>query len=157
MSVSAHMQKARAFLQDAQLCSGHERYDSAASRAYYAMFRAALALMEQYGYLRPAWNHGRLKGALVRSMVEERAILMKLSHKEDLLVERVIEKIKEIDPAARVKVSFDTVENEDVVILVYTDKSTLEIVRHTAPYTVDIAAHEGLDIVVLPMDRESNQ
>ena len=43
------------------------------------MFRAALALMEQYGYLRPAWNHGRLKGALVRSMVEERAIL---SHRE---------------------------------------------------------------------------
>jgi hypothetical protein len=82
---------------------------------------------------------------------------MKLSHKEDLLVERVIEKIKEIDPAARVKVSFDTVENEDVVILVYTDKSTLDIVRHTAPYTVDIAAHEGLDIVVLPMDRESSQ
>jgi hypothetical protein len=39
------------------------------------MFRAALAFMEQHGYLRPAWNHGRLKGALVRSMVEERAIL----------------------------------------------------------------------------------
>jgi uncharacterized protein (UPF0332 family) len=75
VSISEHLQKARAFLQDAQLCSGHERYDSAASRAYYAMFRAALALMEQYGYLRPAWNHGRLKGALVRSMVEERAIL----------------------------------------------------------------------------------
>jgi uncharacterized protein (UPF0332 family) len=69
------MQKARVFLQDAQLCSDHARYDSSASRGYYAVFRAALALMEQYGYLRPAWNHGRLKGALVRSMVEERAIL----------------------------------------------------------------------------------
>ena len=74
MSVAEHIQKARVFLQDAQLCWDHERYDSS-SRGYYAMFRAALALMEQYGYLRPAWNHGRLKGALVRSMVEERAIL----------------------------------------------------------------------------------
>lgn len=43
------------------------------------MFRAALALMEQYGYMRPAWNHSRLKGALVRNMVEGRAIL---THRE---------------------------------------------------------------------------
>jgi hypothetical protein len=82
---------------------------------------------------------------------------VKLSYKADLLVERVIQKIKEIDPAAGVKVSFDAIENEDVIILVYTDKSTLDIVRHTAPYTVDIAAHNDLDIVVLPMDREAAQ
>jgi hypothetical protein len=82
---------------------------------------------------------------------------VKLSHKADLLVKRVIQKIKEIDPAARVKVSFDAIENEDVIILVYTDKSTLDIVRHTAPCTVDIAAHDGLDIVVLPMDRAAAQ
>jgi len=37
--------------------------------------RAALALMEQYGYVRPAWNPGRLKGALVSNMVEGRAVL----------------------------------------------------------------------------------
>jgi hypothetical protein len=82
---------------------------------------------------------------------------VKLSHKADLLVERVIQKIKEIDPTAGVKVSFDAIENEDVIILVYTDKSTLDIVRHTAPCTVDIAAHNDLDIVVLPMAREAAQ
>ncbi len=75
MSVSEDVQKARIFLEDAHLCSNHERYDSSANRAYYAMFRAAIALIEQYGYLRPSWNHGRLKGALVRRMVEERSIL----------------------------------------------------------------------------------
>lgn len=79
MPASDHVQKARTFLQDAQLCANHERYDSSSSRVYYAMFRAAIALMEQYSYLRPSWNHGRLKGALVRRMVEERAIL---THRE---------------------------------------------------------------------------
>ena len=43
------------------------------------MYRAALALLEYYGYLRPAWNHGRLKAALVSNMVEGRAVL---SHRE---------------------------------------------------------------------------
>jgi hypothetical protein len=80
---------------------------------------------------------------------------MKLSHKEDLLVERVIKKIKEVDPTADVQVTFDAIEDEDVVILVYTDKSTLDIVHHTAPDTIDIAAHNGLDILVLPRDRKS--
>ena len=82
---------------------------------------------------------------------------MNLSPKEELLVERVINKIKEVDPKAMVKVTFDTIEHEDVVILVYTDKSTLDIVRHTASDTVDIAAHDGLDILVLPRDREPAQ
>ena len=86
MSVAEHMTKADAFLQDAYLCAQHERYDSSVSRAYYAMFRAALALMEQYSYVRPARNHGRLKGALVRNMVEGRAIL---THREVEQVESV--------------------------------------------------------------------
>ena len=79
---------------------------------------------------------------------------MKLSHKEELLVERVINKIKQVDPTAEVKVTFDTLEDEDLIILVYTDQSTLDIVRHTAPDTVDIAAHNGLDILVLPRARK---
>ena len=52
MAVPEHMQKARAFFQDAQLCADHGRYDSSASRAYYAMFRAAIALLEQHGDVR---------------------------------------------------------------------------------------------------------
>jgi len=75
MPVPEHLQKARTFLQDAQLCVDHGRNDSAASRAYYAMFRAALALLEQYGDVRRAWNHGRLALALERNMVEARGLL----------------------------------------------------------------------------------
>lgn len=71
MAVAAHLQKARAFLQDAQLCVDHRRYDSAVNRAYYAMFRAAIALLEHYGDVRPGWNHGRLEQALRRRMARE--------------------------------------------------------------------------------------
>ena len=57
------------FLQDAQVCLNHGRFRSAASRDYYAVFHAAIALFEHYG-LRPAnfigrngwpatrWEHG---------------------------------------------------------------------------------------------------
>jgi uncharacterized protein (UPF0332 family) len=72
MPVPEHLRKARAFLQDAQLCVDHGRYDSATSRAYYAMFRAAIALLEHFGDVRPGWNHGRLEQALRREMVRER-------------------------------------------------------------------------------------
>jgi uncharacterized protein (UPF0332 family) len=75
MSVLEHLRKARAFLQDAQLCVGHGRYDSAVSRAYYTMFRAAIALLEHYGDVRPGWNHGRLEQALRREIVGERGLV----------------------------------------------------------------------------------
>jgi uncharacterized protein (UPF0332 family) len=71
MSVLGHLRKARAFLQDAQLCVGHGSDDSAVSRAYYTMCRAAIALLEHYGDVRPGWNHGRLERALRREMVRE--------------------------------------------------------------------------------------
>ncbi len=82
---------------------------------------------------------------------------MQLNPKTDALVKRVIRKIKEADPHAVVHVTFDTLEQEDVLLLVYTDKPTLDIVRQTAPVTVDIAVHEGFDIVVLPMDRAKTE
>lgn len=75
MAVAAHLQKARAFLQDAQLCVDHGRYDSAVSRTYYAMFRAAIALLEHHGDVRPGWNHGRLEQALRRRMVRESGLV----------------------------------------------------------------------------------
>ena len=74
MAVPEHLQKAQAFLRDAQLCADHGRYDSAVSRAYYAMFRAAIALLEQYGAIRPGWNHGRLARILEQRMVHTKAL-----------------------------------------------------------------------------------
>lgn len=75
MAVAAHLQKAGVFLQDAQLCTDHGRYDSSASRAYYAMFRAAIALLEHHGDVRPGWNHGQLARLLSERMVNTRALL----------------------------------------------------------------------------------
>jgi uncharacterized protein (UPF0332 family) len=75
MPVLEHLHKAQVFLQDAQLCVDHGRYDSAVSRAYYAMFRAAIALLEHYGDVRPGWNHGRLEQALRRGIVRERGLV----------------------------------------------------------------------------------
>ncbi len=63
------------FLQDARFLFSQERYDSCVSRAYYSIYRAAIALMEHFGYIRPTWNHGRLLSALRQRMVIERGIL----------------------------------------------------------------------------------
>lgn len=75
---------------------------------------------------------------------------MELSPKARLLVDRVIQHIKEFDPQAVVKIADDTLEREDILLLVYTDKPTLETIRHITPCTLDILVNEGLDIVALP-------
>lgn len=46
------------------------------------MYRAAIALMEHFGYIRPTWNHGRLLSALRQRMVIERGILERESVKQ---------------------------------------------------------------------------
>ena len=51
---------------------------------------------------------------------------MELTYKEKVLVDRVIQHIKEFDPQAVVKIANDTLEHEDILLLVYTDKPTLE-------------------------------
>ncbi|MFQ6043358.1 MAG: hypothetical protein ACE5PV_21100 [Candidatus Poribacteria bacterium] len=79
---------------------------------------------------------------------------MRLSNKEELLVGRVIGKIKEIAPASIVKIQLDTIEGTDVDILVYTDKSAMDILRHTAGLTLEILANEGFHIGVLPIKRD---
>lgn len=75
---------------------------------------------------------------------------MKLSPGEQALVNRVIQKIKEFDPQAIVKVADDTIEHEDVLILVYTDKPSLETIQHIVLCTGDSLVNEDLDILVVP-------
>ena len=75
---------------------------------------------------------------------------MELTHKEKVLVDRVIQHIKEFDPQAVVKIADDTLEHEDILLLVYTDKPTLETIHHITPCTLDILGHEGLHILALP-------
>ena len=63
--------------------------------------------------------------------------MVQLTPKEQALVDRVIQKIQEFDPQAIVKIADDTIEHEDVLILVYTDKPSLETIQHIVPYTGD--------------------
>lgn len=79
---------------------------------------------------------------------------MKLSNSEEWFVEEVITKIKKIDPESIVKIRLDTVEDVDVDILVYTDKSTMEILRGTAGLTAEILSEKGFHIGVLPIKKE---
>ena len=78
---------------------------------------------------------------------------MQLTPKEHMLVERVIQKIKEFDPQAIVQIADDTLEHEDILLYVYTDKPSLDIIHHTTPFLGDILVHEDVDILVIPRDR----
>ena len=79
---------------------------------------------------------------------------MELTPKERVLVDRVIQHIKKFDPQAVVKIADDTLEHEDILLLVYTDKPTLETIQHITPCTLDILVNEGLHIVALPEDKD---
>lgn len=52
-------QKAKAFLEDAKLLLEHQRFNSAISRAYYALFQFSIYLLAQYGETRfnNKWSH----------------------------------------------------------------------------------------------------
>jgi len=43
---------------------------------------------------------------------------MQLTYRENVLIEKVIQKIKEFDPKAIVEISEDTIEHEDILLFV---------------------------------------
>ena len=55
------LRKAQLFIQAAEICHQAGYYDSAVSRCYYAVYRAAIAALQANEYLRPSWNHGTLQ------------------------------------------------------------------------------------------------
>jgi hypothetical protein len=79
---------------------------------------------------------------------------VELTYKEKVLVDRVIQHIKEFDPQAVMKIPNDTLEHEDILLLVYTDKPALETIQYITPCTLDILMNEGLHIVVLLEDKD---
>jgi hypothetical protein len=79
---------------------------------------------------------------------------MKLTPREHGLVDRVIQKIKEFGPLAIVQIADDTLEHEDILLYVYTDQASLDIIHHTTACLGDILLHEDLDILVIPRDRD---
>ncbi|MBC8233840.1 HEPN domain-containing protein [bacterium] len=66
------MRKAKLFIRVAEICHQQGYYDSAASRCYYAVYRAAIAALQANGYLRRSWNHGTLQKMFNEKLVEEK-------------------------------------------------------------------------------------
>jgi len=68
------LEKAEEFLQAAQRCLDEGWYNSAVSRAYYAMFQAARAALAAVGSNRPSWRHGALHATFSTELVRRRKL-----------------------------------------------------------------------------------
>ena len=80
------LEMAEQLLEDAQVCLRHDRFRSAASRAYYAAYHAAIALFEHSGYNysqcrgrggRPArrWEHGLITVDFAVEFTQKRSLV----------------------------------------------------------------------------------
>ena len=61
-------------MQAAEVCLRTGLVNSAASRAYYAMFQAAQAALEAAGFARPQWSHPALQAALATELIHRRKL-----------------------------------------------------------------------------------
>ena len=66
--------KAREFLQVAELCQERGYYNSAANRAYYAMFHTAATALEVAGLGRETWSHSGLQSTFATELIKRRKI-----------------------------------------------------------------------------------
>ena len=62
--------RAQESLRAAELCLQAGLVNSAASRAYYAMFQAAQVALETAGYTRPTWSHSGLQALLTTELIQ---------------------------------------------------------------------------------------
>jgi len=68
------LDRAQESLKAAQLCLREGLVNSAASRAYYAIFQAAQVAMKIAGSPRDEWSHAGLQSAFVRELIHQRKI-----------------------------------------------------------------------------------
>jgi uncharacterized protein (UPF0332 family) len=68
------LDRAQESLQAAELCLQEGCVNSAASRAYYAMFQAAQVALEHVGSGREVWSHASLQAAFVTECIQCRKI-----------------------------------------------------------------------------------
>jgi uncharacterized protein (UPF0332 family) len=61
-------------LKAAELCLGAGFVNSAASRAYYAMFQAAQSVLEALGIMRPEWSHRSLHSIFNQQLIHQRKV-----------------------------------------------------------------------------------
>ena len=69
------LNRAQSSLEAARLCLEHQFYDSAASRAYFAMFQAAICALETGGIKHSEWTHKGVHSAFVPNFVRGRKIV----------------------------------------------------------------------------------
>jgi len=64
-------QKAKAFLDDAKLLLEHQGFNSAISRAYYALYQFSIYILAQYGETRrdDKWSHHGIQKALKEKVI----------------------------------------------------------------------------------------
>ena len=72
---------------------------------------------------------------------------------EDVRVEEVISSIKAYDPFAIVRVTRDTYEQEDLYLYVYTDRDSVDLLRHVTEVTIRLSVEDDFHVIVLPMKR----
>jgi uncharacterized protein (UPF0332 family) len=67
--------RARTSLQAAQLCLEHRLFDSAVNRAYFTMFQAAIAALEEQGNKRREWTHKGVHTDFVHTFIHRRKVV----------------------------------------------------------------------------------
>jgi uncharacterized protein (UPF0332 family) len=68
------IERAQESLRAAELCLGERLANSAASRAYYAMFQAAHVALEAAGVGRAQWSHPALQAAFTTELIYRRRL-----------------------------------------------------------------------------------
>jgi uncharacterized protein (UPF0332 family) len=69
------IERAETSLRAARLCLERHFLDSAAARAYFAMFQAAIYALESQGVHRTEWSHKALHAALADVLIRRRKVL----------------------------------------------------------------------------------
>jgi uncharacterized protein (UPF0332 family) len=70
------IEKAQESLRAAEICYNEKLYNSTANRAYYAMFQAAVVVLEQAGF-RPKgaqWSHENLRSTFATELTRKRKL-----------------------------------------------------------------------------------
>ena len=68
------LKRALESLKAAELCLREGLVNSAASRAYYAMFQAAQSALEAQGIVRPEWSHKSLHSSLNQQLIHQKKV-----------------------------------------------------------------------------------
>ncbi len=68
------LKRALESVKSAEVCLREGLVNSAASRAYYAMFQAAQSALEAQGIARPEWSHRSLHSSYNQQMIHQRKV-----------------------------------------------------------------------------------